>query len=65
LDKGIFTKSTLASLPLQSFASAHPNPTAEQDEQTVVNGGDVIKLPGPLKHALGELAETSRVEKPT
>src|SRR5260370_6248662 len=54
----------LASLPLQSFASAHPNPTAEQDEQTVVNRGDVVKLPGPLKHALGELAETSHTYLP-
>ena len=54
----------LASLPPQSFASAHPNPTAEQDEQTVVNRGDVVKLPGPLKHALGELAETSHTYLP-
>jgi hypothetical protein len=54
----------LASLPQQGFASAHPNPTAEQDEQTVVNRGDVVKLPGPLKHALGEMAETSHTFLP-
>src|SRR5689334_14283543 len=36
---------------------AHPNPRAEQDEATVVHRGDVVKLPAPLKHALGELAE--------
>jgi hypothetical protein len=54
----------LASLPQQGFASAHPNPTAEQDEQTVVNRGDVVKLPGPLKHALGELAEAPHTYLP-
>src|SRR5690242_2708888 len=36
---------------------AHPNPRAEQDEATVIHRGDVVKLPAPLKHALGELAE--------
>src|SRR6185312_12401354 len=36
---------------------AHPNPRAEQDEATVVHRGDVVKLPAPLKHALGEIAE--------
>jgi len=43
----------------QSFAvnPAHPNPTGEQDEQTVLHRGDVVKLPAPLKRTLGELAE--------
>ena len=42
----------------------HPNPTAEQDEATVVNRGDVVNLPAPLKHALGELAEESHTYLP-
>ena len=43
----------------QSFAvnPVHPNPTGEQDEQTVLHRGDVVKLPAPLKRTLGELAE--------
>jgi hypothetical protein len=41
----------------RSFAAAHPNPTAEQDEARVRQRGDVVRLPEPLKHALGELAE--------
>jgi len=43
----------------QSFAAnpVHPNPTGERDEATVVNRGDVVKLPAPLKRTLGELAE--------
>jgi hypothetical protein len=47
--------------PLRSDAAnpSHPNPTAEQDEATVVNRGDVVHLPAPLKRALGELAEES------
>ncbi len=45
-------------LPLRGDAAgAHPNPTAEQDEATVRNRGDVIKLPKPLRDALGEIAE--------
>jgi hypothetical protein len=53
----------LASLGIAGVAShafaagAHPNPTAEQDEATVRNRGDVVKLPAPLRNALGELAE--------
>ena len=47
----------LALAPLYSYAAAHPNPTAEQDEQTVRNRGDVAKLPAPLRNTLGELAE--------
>src|SRR3954462_7068615 len=43
--------------PLCSHAAAHPNPHAAQDEQTVRNRGDVVKLPAALKNALGELAE--------
>ena len=35
----------------------HRNPTGEQDEATVINRGDVVKLPAPLKRTLGELAE--------
>ena len=43
----------------QSVAAnpVHPNPTGERDEATVVNRGDVVKLPAPLKRTLGELAE--------
>jgi hypothetical protein len=43
--------------PICSHAAAHPNPHAGQDEQTVRNRGDVVKLPTALKNALGELAE--------
>ena len=42
----------------------HPNPTAEQDEATVRNRGDVVNLPAPLKRALGELAEESHTYLP-
>ena len=38
-------------------AGTHPNPTGEQDEQLVRARADVVKLPGPLKNTLGELAE--------
>jgi hypothetical protein len=53
-------------LPLRSDAvnPVHPNPTAEQDEATVVNRGDVVNLPAPLKKALGELAEESHTYLP-
>ncbi len=54
----------LASVPLQSSASAHPNPNAEQDEKTVLNRADVVKLPAPLKAALGELAESPHTYLP-
>ncbi|MDB6044635.1 MAG: hypothetical protein JWM63_3186 [Gammaproteobacteria bacterium] len=53
----------LASLGIAGVAShafaagAHPNPTAEQDEATVRNRGDVVKLPAALRKALGEIAE--------
>lgn len=47
----------LAALSPLSLAGLHPNPTAEQDEHTVTTRGDVVHLPGALKHALGELAE--------
>jgi hypothetical protein len=52
--------------PLRSDAAnpSHPNPTAEQDEATVVNRGDVVHLPAPLKRALGELAEESHTYLP-
>jgi hypothetical protein len=43
--------------PLSAYAAAHPNPTAAQDEATVRNRVDVVKLPAPLKKALGEIAE--------
>ena len=36
---------------------AHPNPNAELDEFIVTHRGDVIQLPNPLKHRLGEMAE--------
>jgi hypothetical protein len=51
-------------LPLRSDAGSHPNPTAEQDEATVLNRGDVVHLPAPLKRALGELAEESHTYLP-
>lgn len=56
----------LAAIPLISDAAnpIHPNPTAEQDEATVINRGDVVKLPAPLKRALGELAEESHTYLP-
>src|SRR5882724_11481005 len=58
---GLVALATLgcAALPLQSHAvnPPHPNPAAEQDEAIVVNRADVRHLPGPLRHALGELAE--------
>src|ERR1700732_1458613 len=55
-----------AALPLPSNAvnPPHPNPTAEQDEATVVNRGDVVHLPAPLKRVLGELAEESHTYLP-
>jgi hypothetical protein len=55
-----------AALPLRSDAAnpPHPNPTAEQDEATVLNRGDVVHLPAPLKRALGELAEESHTYLP-
>jgi hypothetical protein len=55
-----------AALPLPSSAvnPPHPNPTAEQDEATVVNRGDVVHLPAPLKRVLGELAEESHTYLP-
>lgn len=55
-----------AALPLPSNAvnPVHPNPTAEQDEATVVNRGDVVNLPAPLKRVLGELAEESHTYLP-
>src|ERR1700730_13597638 len=56
---GLVAIATLSctALPLRSDAGSHPNPTAEQDEATVLNRGDVVHLPAPLKRALGELAE--------
>src|ERR1700681_831493 len=56
----------IAAMPLRGNAAnpVHPNPTAEQDEATVLNRGDVVKLPAPLKKALGELAEESHTYLP-
>jgi hypothetical protein len=56
----------IAATPLRGNAAnpVHPNPTAEQDEATILNRGDVVKLPAPLKKALGELAEESHTYLP-
>src|SRR4051812_20632376 len=43
----------------------HPNPTADQDEATVLHRADVVKLPQPLKHTLGELARELHNAPPT
>jgi len=43
----------------------HPNPTADQDEATVLHRADVVKLPQPLKHTLGELARELHNALPT
>src|SRR5689334_23327654 len=56
----LLTTCALAAVPLCVSASGpHGNPNAEADEHTVVTRGDVIHLPQPLKHTLGELAEES------
>jgi len=56
----------VAALPLRGDAAnpIHPNPHAEQDEATVINRGDVVHLPAPLKKALGELAEEAHTYLP-
>jgi hypothetical protein len=36
--------------------SCNPNPTASQDMQLVVNRGDIVDLPVPLKNRLAEIA---------
>jgi hypothetical protein len=52
-------------LPLRADAAGgHPNPTGEQDEATVGNSADVVKLPAPLGDALGELAERPHSHRP-
>jgi hypothetical protein len=65
---GLVAIATLSctALPLRSGAATppHPNPTAEQDEATVLNRGDVVHLPAALKRALGELAEESHTYLP-
>jgi hypothetical protein len=52
-------------LPLRADAAGdHLNPTGEQDEATVGNSADVVKLPAPLGDALGELAERLHSHRP-
>jgi len=54
----LLTGCAFAAVPLALIASGpHSNPNAEADEKAVVTRGDVVHLPQPLKHALGELAE--------
>jgi len=45
-----------AAMTSSAWADLHPNPNADQDEQTVLNRGDVVNLPGPLKSRLGRMA---------
>ena len=42
----------------------HPNPQAAQDVATVLNRGDVIQLPGPLRDALARLADRPHSQLP-
>jgi hypothetical protein len=52
-------------LPLGAEAAGgHPSPTSEQDEATVGNSADVVKLPAPLWDALGEFAEPPHSHRP-
>ncbi len=56
----------IVSIPCLVYAAGpHHNPTGEQDEQTVRMRSDVVHLPEPLRHTLGELAERPHSQLPT
>jgi hypothetical protein len=52
---GIALVTAAAAQDVQNDA-AHPNPGADADEQAVLNRGDVVHLPAPLRTALGQMA---------
>src|SRR5438874_11234821 len=54
-----------AQSPPPNNGPKHPNPNAAADMATVLNRGDVVHLPAPIKNVLAEMARRPHSALPT